>query len=1161
MNQSDADALALSLLKQSQRHCAMISVPHCGSGELAIGFWNAGGGAAKGGDNRLLIDAFESAPAQLATAQANVTALGLMGRNMYVRSGALSTKEFSMPYADNFCDMVAITDLADADLSTISYNEVERVLCMGAKAWVGRAAVEGPGMTATALTKWIGGTHALSSATVVTDATGMWAVITKIDRLPDTYEGPHPQAYSGSWFYNDKKATWPCLPQWYAKPYGISLIQTKGYTPESRFTVICSGGGRIYGSEIDSVPRHHSAERKYGQDPYKPLAALRAYNGQFLWTRSDLGGRVQAWSRGVVCNDKIIDGETGDPSLDKTILLPKGSVYWSAILDDIYYAVVTDGGSNTLFAYSLANNVPVYTIAGFDDNQPLPPIPLVFPKGVGPSQPASEEKPGAAAADAEQPAGAAALSSPPAQVAVDSSEPPTLGQNGKPGFQSLGGSYNRLTMVMAGGKVYSYSGSSIYCHKLADGSKLWGPVKAPAAINYLRASESGVLVQSGTTNKQNLYFLSATDGSVKWGPEVIAVNRRTVDIGQSDKFNGGREFVVAVAGDGTAYDLLTGKKLEQSVTYGATKGGCGEGSMTPAGTFSQGNGMEFSFPMGQDVVKGANTYITPCTDEAGAFATSGMTIYENKGCCCYGVILGTKAEAPRGSFDSEQPAVESDRLEKGPAYDNLQPEVMPDAKDWPTHRANNNRNASTPAQVATDKCVQLWKYTNPTPNTYTAPSPDDHIYTYQDITPPVTAGGYTYIAGSDGVLKCFENATGKNLWNYVTGGWIFATPTIANGCVYVGSGDGYAYCIEAQSGKLVWRFRAAPAERRFNYFGHLISTWPILTGILVHSNGLAYFESGIRDEYGVQAYAVDARTGSLAKGWQNTQVGVHWVNRPGLGRIGHIPGGYMAVLGSNLYVKEPDRPIEDMVLQKDWETGGQPQRMGVFNLQTGEIPKEDNMRMTPRYDPPGAGRGYDASGRQIAVIGNYLMGWGEELHSEAEYKRYGGDVTFIQIGDSGNPVQPFMNLPAMRGRNHIQYDCFAWDNQNLFLDTDKYDMPAWKKWMDSTVQSGDDLLDLPDAVGGQWNPGKQKGHPRAMALTANCLVVVNSGGDIRVLDRNTGNQLFDVSSGGETYDQALAIDRDGRIIVGNRNGDVVCYGSPRATSSLRPSDKNSVANK
>jgi len=39
-------------------------------------------------------------------------------------------------------------------------------------------------------------------------------------------------------------------------------------------------------------------------------------------------------------------------------------------------------------------------------------------------------------------------------------------------------------------------------------------------------------------------------------------------------------------------------------------------------------------------------------------------------------------------------------------------------------------------------CVQLWKYTNPTPNAFDKDANDD-FYTYHDVTPPVTAGAYT----------------------------------------------------------------------------------------------------------------------------------------------------------------------------------------------------------------------------------------------------------------------------------------------------------------------------------------------------------------------------------------------------------------------------------
>jgi len=73
------------------------------------------------------------------------------------------------------------------------------------------------------------------------------------------------------------------------------------------------------------------------------------------------------------------------------------------------------------------------------------------------------------------------------------------------------------------------------------------------------------------------------------------------------------------------------------------------------------------------------------------------------------------------------------------------------------------------------------------------------------------------------------------------------------------------------------------------------------------------------------------------------------------------------------------------------------------------------------------------------------------------------------------------------------------------------------------------------------------------------LIEVTAEGDINVLDRETGSQLFQVSSGGETYVQALAMDRNGRIIVGNRNGDVVCYGSSHAASSTQSANGRGIA--
>ena len=182
---------------------------------------------------------------------------------------------------------------------------------------------------------------------------------------------------------------------------------------------------------------------KYGQN-VKPLSALRAYSGQLLWSRSDLSGSILAYSKGVVCNSRIVDGESGDPALDKSIPLPIGSVYWSAIDKDIYYAVLTDGGKNTLFAYDLTNNTTVYSLAGFDDDNALPGV-----------------------ADKNY--------------------------------------FNKLSIVLAGGKAYSFCGSSVYCHNLSDGSKAWGPVKAPAAVGFLRRPPAASSCNRSATNSHSHY--------------------------------------------------------------------------------------------------------------------------------------------------------------------------------------------------------------------------------------------------------------------------------------------------------------------------------------------------------------------------------------------------------------------------------------------------------------------------------------------------------------------------------------------------------------------------------------------------------------------------------------------------------------------------------
>lgn len=222
------------------------------------------------------------------------------------------------------------------------------------------------------------------------------------------------------------------------------------------------------------------------------------------------------------------------------------------------------------------------------------------------------------------------------------------------------------------------------------------------------------------------------------------------------------------------------------------------------------------------------------------------------------------AELPAGDFDFSQKATESVRLEKGSIEITEVASLIETSDDWPTFRKDNKGRMTTNA-VISNNGHRIWRYA---PNNVETPATDilGHAH-YPAPTALVTADGFVFYSGSDGIVRALDAVTGNLLWNAYTGGAVRFPPTVWKGSVLVGSGDGWVYSFEARTGRLLWRFRAAPVERKIPVYGSLQSTWPAASGVLV-DNGTAYVAAGIVNYDGTRQLLNNSVAGQRFTGYR-----------------------------------------------------------------------------------------------------------------------------------------------------------------------------------------------------------------------------------------------------------------------------------------------------
>jgi outer membrane protein assembly factor BamB len=303
-------------------------------------------------------------------------------------------------------------------------------------------------------------------------------------------------------------------------------------------------------------------------------------------------------------------------------------------------------------------------------------------------------------------------------------------------------------------------------------------------------------------------------------------------------------------------------------------------------------------------------------------------------CDCNLQMFGIICLGPAGEFAFDQQASDEERLERPADAPATVAKFDQSPDDWPTYRANNTRTGRTQAAIP-DKVELLWQ---------SAPAPEI------EPTAPVAAGGMAFVAGSNGVVRARDAATGRVRWTAYVGGSVRYPPTIAQRRALVGSDDGWVYALEAATGRLLWRFRAAPIERKIPLYGSLTSTWPVASGVLVDQR-TAYFAAGINDFDGTHVYAVDAATGKIR--WQNNTAG----HLDAWSRRGVACQGELLLHEGRLYL-----------------AGGTAVSPGVFDVASGRC----------LNDPP-QGMGTDARrGRELRLVGGRVAVSGQPLHSQPD---------------------------------------------------------------------------------------------------------------------------------------------------------------------------------
>jgi outer membrane protein assembly factor BamB len=653
-------------------------------------------------------------------------------------------------------------------------------------------------------------------------------------------------------------------------------------------------------------------------------------------------------------------------------------------------------------------------------------------------------------------------------------------------------------ICMKNGRIYIFKfGKYLACLNAKNGEVIWRKTPDNATELFQTLGEYSHR-QDWRTNWRTTCYLKCSDKALYFaGPQInklLAVSTKDGNVLWEHPYN---NFQLVLRDDGLyglsgqndqgnlskKFDPLTGKVLADLVT---ARRACSRPTGSIDGIFYRASGGSTRL----DIADQRQDWISPmraqCHD--GVTIANGLLYWWPSVCDCQLTLYGITCLGPAGDFDFNQKATESKRLEKRARNLRKIAKLPESSADWPTFRADNTGSVTTEASIS-DKVKLLWSFD---PELKTAPG-------ISIPTAPVTVGGLVFTSGPDGIVRAMNAVNGHLRWKAYTGGAVRYPPTIWKGRAIVGSGDGCVYAYEAKTGRLLWRFRAAPAERKIPFYGSLLSTWPVASGVLIEK-GIAYFAAGIVNYDGTYVYAIDAETGKIK--WQNNTSG-HLDQKA---HSGASVQGHQLLYDGKLYL-----------------ASGTSLSPAIYNVSNGKCLNDP--AILRRLVQNNLLSSQSPRGCDLSLLGGQVVACGKPLYAHPKYDVFDSTVfNRVFLASTGNRDVFWVNR-----QNNRSIICF--DHIDKELLRRKMSQPAnrfnvdWKR----IAVSGKQL----------WNYNCKES--LAMAVCSNAVVVAEKS-KVVALNIEDGTVLWSEDIPSAPLSWGLAVDREGRIIVTLEDGQILCFG-------------------